>query len=433
MPTRLIRWSIENRLLVVIATLILAGWGWLSVKQIPLDAIPDLSDVQVIIRTEFAGQAPQVVEQQVTYPITTTMLAVPGASAVRGYSFFGDSYVYVIFEDGTDLYWARSRVLEYLNQAAANLPAGVQPRLGPDATGVGLDLQLCAGGPQRRPRPVRVAQHPGLVSEIRTADGSRRGRGGDRRRHGAPVPGGGEPGEAARFRHSPVRRDRGDPPRQPGGGRLGDRAGRGGIHDPHPRLSGFHRGHRGGAAGRDRGRYPDPAARRRPGPGGPGDAPGGRRSRRRRRGDRRHRGHALRRERAGYHRRGQGAHGGAQAGAARGRGDRRDLRPLGADPARGGQPLRPADRGVHRRRPGLPAVPVPPALGLRRHRHPAARHTGGLPGHALPGHQRQYHVPGRHRHRHRRHGGCRRGDDRKRPQAPGAGGPRAQPGSNTGR
>ena len=137
MPARLIRWSIENRLLVVIATLILAGLGWLAVKEIPLDAIPDLSDVQVIIRTGFPGQSPQVVEEQVTYPITTTMLAVPGASAVRGYSFFGDSYVYVIFEDGTDLYWARSRVLEYLNQAAADLPAGVQPRLGPDATGVG--------------------------------------------------------------------------------------------------------------------------------------------------------------------------------------------------------------------------------------------------------------------------------------------------------
>ena len=137
MPVRLIRWSIENRLLVVIATFIIMGWGWMSAKEIPLDAIPDLSDVQVIIRTDFAGQSPQVVEEQVTYPITTTMLAVPGASAVRGYSFFGDSYVYVIFEDGTDLYWARSRVLEYLNQAAANLPAGVQPRLGPDATGVG--------------------------------------------------------------------------------------------------------------------------------------------------------------------------------------------------------------------------------------------------------------------------------------------------------
>ena len=137
MPARLIRWSIENRLLVVIATLVLALWGWASLKQIPVDAIPDLSDVQVIVRTSYPGQSPRVVEDQVTYPITTTMLAVPGAKAVRGYSFFGDSYVYVIFEDGTDLYWARTRVLEYLSQAAANLPAGVQPRLGPDATGVG--------------------------------------------------------------------------------------------------------------------------------------------------------------------------------------------------------------------------------------------------------------------------------------------------------
>jgi Cu(I)/Ag(I) efflux system membrane protein CusA/SilA len=136
-PARLIRWSIENRLLVVIASLVLALWGWASLRQIPLDAIPDLSDVQIIVRTSYPGQSPRVVEDQVTYPITTTMLAVPGARAVRGYSFFGDSYVYVIFEDGTDLYWARTRVLEYLNQAAARLPAGVQPRLGPDATGVG--------------------------------------------------------------------------------------------------------------------------------------------------------------------------------------------------------------------------------------------------------------------------------------------------------
>ena len=137
MPGRLIRWSIQNRLLVIVATLILAGWGWLAMKDIALDAIPDLSDVQVIIRTDFPGQSPQVVEDQVTYPITTTMLAVPGASAVRGYSFFGDSYVYVIFEDGTDLYWDRSRVLEYLNQVAGRLPPSVRPALGPDATGVG--------------------------------------------------------------------------------------------------------------------------------------------------------------------------------------------------------------------------------------------------------------------------------------------------------
>ena len=132
-----ILWSIKNRFLVLIAAVLLTGWGIVAVKQTPLDAIPDLSDVQVIVKTSFPGQSPRVVEEQVTYPITTTMLSVPGAKAVRGYSFFGDSYVYVIFDDGTDLYWARSRVLEYLNQAAAQLPDGVQPRIGPDATGVG--------------------------------------------------------------------------------------------------------------------------------------------------------------------------------------------------------------------------------------------------------------------------------------------------------
>ncbi|MFM1891231.1 MAG: hypothetical protein RLZ44_308, partial [Pseudomonadota bacterium] len=137
MLERLIVGSVRNRFLVLLATLVITGWGWVAMHQTPLDAIPDLSDVQVIIRTPFPGQSPRVVEDQVTYPITTTMLAVPGAQVVRGYSFFGDSYVYVIFEDGTDLYWARARVLEYLNQAAADLPAGVQPRLGPDATGVG--------------------------------------------------------------------------------------------------------------------------------------------------------------------------------------------------------------------------------------------------------------------------------------------------------
>ena len=137
MLKNLIGWSVHNRFLVLLAALVITGWGWVALHNTPLDAIPDLSDVQVIIKTGFPGQAPRVVEEQVTYPITTTMLSVPGAQVVRGYSFFGDSYVYVIFEDGTDLYWARARVLEYLNQAAADLPDGVQPRLGPDATGVG--------------------------------------------------------------------------------------------------------------------------------------------------------------------------------------------------------------------------------------------------------------------------------------------------------
>ncbi len=137
MIARLIRWSIANRFLVLLATLIVAAWGLWSMLKTPLDAIPDLSDVQVIIRTTYPGQAPQIVEDQVTYPLTTTMLSVPGAKTVRGYSFFGDSFVYVLFEDGTDLYWARSRVLEYLNQVQGRLPAQAKPALGPDATGVG--------------------------------------------------------------------------------------------------------------------------------------------------------------------------------------------------------------------------------------------------------------------------------------------------------
>jgi len=137
MIAKIIDWSIDNRFMVLMLTFIVIGLGVYSVKQTPLDALPDLSDVQVIIKTSFPGQAPQVVEDQVTYPLTTAMLSVPKAVNVRGYSFFGDSYVYVIFEDGTDLYWARSRVLEYLSQVASKLPADARPELGPDATGVG--------------------------------------------------------------------------------------------------------------------------------------------------------------------------------------------------------------------------------------------------------------------------------------------------------
>jgi Cu(I)/Ag(I) efflux system membrane protein CusA/SilA len=137
MIARLIRWSIMNRFLVLLATVMLTGWGLWALARTPVDALPDLSDVQVIIRTSYPGQAPQIVENQVTYPLTTTMLSVPGAKTVRGYSFFGDSFVYVLFEDGTDPYWARSRVLEYMNQVAARLPAQAKTALGPDATGVG--------------------------------------------------------------------------------------------------------------------------------------------------------------------------------------------------------------------------------------------------------------------------------------------------------
>src|SRR5206468_305189 len=141
MIPRIIRWSATNLVLVSIACAFAVAAGLYAVRHVPLDAIPDLSDTQVIVYTEYSGQAPQVIEDQVTYPLTTAMLTVPRSKVVRGFSFFGVSFVYVIFEDGTDIYWARSRVLEFLNGVASKLPSGVTPSIGPDATGVGWVYQ----------------------------------------------------------------------------------------------------------------------------------------------------------------------------------------------------------------------------------------------------------------------------------------------------
>ncbi len=146
MLNRIIELSINNKLIILLFTLFAVGWGVWAISRTPLDAIPDLSDVQVIVYTEYPGQAPQVVEDQVTYPLTTAMLAVPKSKVVRGFSFFGVSFVYIIFEDGTDIYWARSRVLEYLNFASGKLPKGITPTLGPDATGVGWVFQYSIEG-----------------------------------------------------------------------------------------------------------------------------------------------------------------------------------------------------------------------------------------------------------------------------------------------
>jgi len=158
MIAAVIRWSARNVFLVAVATVFVTFAGIYAVSRVPLDAIPDLSDVQVIVYTEYPGQAPQVVEDQVTYPLTTAMLSVPKSRVVRGFSFFGVSFVYVIFEDGTDLYWARSRVLEYLNSAARRLPAGVAPSLGPDATGVGWVYQYVVRGAQKSLAELRTIQ-----------------------------------------------------------------------------------------------------------------------------------------------------------------------------------------------------------------------------------------------------------------------------------
>ncbi|MDH5180454.1 MAG: efflux RND transporter permease subunit [Gammaproteobacteria bacterium] len=173
MITGIIDWSLKNRFLVLLLTFILIGWGIYSVKNTPLDAIPDLSDVQVIIKTTYPGQAPRVVEDQVTYPLTTAMLSVPGAVTVRGYSFFNDSYVYVIFKDGTDPYWARSRVLEYLSQVATRLPAEARPALGPDATGVGwiYEYALVDRSNKRDLSQLRSLQDWFLKYELQTVPG----------------------------------------------------------------------------------------------------------------------------------------------------------------------------------------------------------------------------------------------------------------------
>jgi Cu(I)/Ag(I) efflux system membrane protein CusA/SilA len=158
MIAAVIRWSARNVVLIGLATIFVTLAGIYAVSRVPLDAIPDLSDVQVIVYTEYSGQAPQVVEDQVTYPLTTAMLSVAKSRVVRGFSFFGVSFVYVIFEDGTDLYWARSRVLEYLSSAARRLPAGVAPSLGPDATGVGWVYQYVVRGTQKSLAELRTIQ-----------------------------------------------------------------------------------------------------------------------------------------------------------------------------------------------------------------------------------------------------------------------------------
>ncbi len=167
----IIEWSCKNKFIVVLLTILVMASGIYAVSQTPIDAIPDLSDVQVIIFTEYPGQAPQVVEDQVTYPLTTQMLAVPHAKVVRGYSFFGISCVYIIFEDGTDLYWARSRVLEYLNYAAGKLPRGVTPSLGPDATGVGWVYEYVLESDRHDLQQLRSIQDWYLRYELTAVDG----------------------------------------------------------------------------------------------------------------------------------------------------------------------------------------------------------------------------------------------------------------------
>src|SRR5436853_2467689 len=168
---RLIEASARNALIVVLATVFIIGAGVWALTHTPLDAIPDLSDTQVIVYTEYPGQGPQVVEDQVTYPLTTALLAVPRAKVVRGFSNFGVSFVYIVYEDGTDLYWARSRVLEYLNFAQKRLPAGVTPSLGPDASGVGWVFQYAVLGAKQTLAELRAIQDWFIRYQLTKAEG----------------------------------------------------------------------------------------------------------------------------------------------------------------------------------------------------------------------------------------------------------------------
>ena len=420
MLQRIIEYSVRNRFLVILVTLLLIVGGTVALVEIPLDAIPDLSDVQVIVLTEYPGQAPQVVEDQVTYPLTTAMLAVPHAQTVRGFSFFGLSFVYIIFEDGTDLYWARSRVLEYLSYVTDRLPQGVNPALGPDATGVGWVYEYVLRSDRHNLAELRSIQD--WVPKVRTDVGPRRVRGRQHRRVRQAVPGGSRPQQAADLRHTAQPDQDGDPAEQQRRGRPGRRNGRDRIHGPGAGIHPVRRGPGERHPRRGRSRHARP-----PPPGRPGDGTGP----------------ELRRGLAEWN--GEGEIVGGIIVMRYGENAMDVIRDVEArleslksglpegveiitaydrsnpDRARHRQPFRQAAGGKPHRRPDLHHIPDPLPLGPGGHPHPADKRARRLPRHVLAGDQRQHHVPGRHRHRHRHAGGRRHRHDREHPQAHGTG------------
>ncbi len=341
MIAALIRWSIANRFLVLLATLMVAAWGVWALARTPLDALPDLSDVQVIIRTTYPGQAPQIVENQVTYPLTTTMLSVPGAKTVRGYSFFGDSFVYVLFEDGTDPYWARSRVLEYLNQVQSRLPAQAQglarARTRPASAGSTSTRWSTARGTHDLSQ-LRALQDWFLKYELKTVPNVAEvaSIGGMVRQYQVVL----DPGSSCAPTASRTRKviDAVQKANQETGGSVLEL----GEAEYMVRASGYLQVAR-RLPRRSRSTTTDAGVPVRLGDVarvqvGPGDAPRHRRAERRGRSGRRRHRHALGQERAGDDRGGQGEARGAQAEPAAGRRDRADLRPLEPHRARGRQP-----------------------------------------------------------------------------------------------
>ena len=421
MLAKIIQWSGRNPFLVLLATLFIVIGGVVAVMKTPLDALPDLSDVQVIVYTEYPGQAPQVVEDQVTYPLTTAMLAVPKSKVVRGFSFFGASFVYVIFEDGTDIYWARSRVLEYLNFASSRLPKGVSPSLGPDATGVGWVYQYALLAKNKTLAELRTIQDWYVRYQLTKAPGVAEvaSLGGfvqtyqvtvdplKLRSYGIPL-----------MKVSQVIRDS----NRDVGGRVVEMA----ETEYMVRGKGYLRGKadiemlvvksEGGTPVliRDIARVEMAPDERRglSELNGEGEVVSG----------------------IAMSRFGQNAleviHNlklkvDRDLGRpARRRDDRGRLRPLGPDPPRDRHPQAHADRGKPDRRSGLRRLPDARALGARGHPDAAGGRADRLHRDAPAGHELEPDEPGRHRHRHRRDGGRGHRDDRERPQAPGAARPR---------
>ena len=411
MIAALIRWSARNVFLVGLATIFVTLAGIYAVSKVPLDAIPDLSDVQVIVYTEYPGQAPQVVEDQVTYPLTTAMLTVPKSRVVRGFSFFGVSFVYVIFEDGTDLYWARSRVLENLSSAARRLPTGVTPSLGPDATGVGWVYQYVVRGRTDELAELRTVQDWSIRFGLAKAEGVAEvaSVGGFVKQYSVVI----DPRrlQALGIPLSKIRDAIRDSNMDVGGRTVEvseteySVRGRGYIKSLSDLEQIVVKSDKGvPVLLKDVARVELTPDERRgiTELNGEGEVVSGIALA------------AVRRERAFGHPACQGPARRDHAEPAQGRQRRGGVRPLGSDQPRHRYLEADLVRGKRHRGAGLRHLPAARPQRARRHHHAAAWRADCLYLHVAAGIELQHHEPRRHRHRHRRHGRCRHRHDRER-------------------
>ena len=401
MVRAIIRFSAQNRALVLLATACVVAYGLYTIQHIPVDAIPDLSDTQVIVYSRW-DRSPDIVEDQVTYPIVSALLGTPKVKTIRGFSDFGFSYVYVIFEDGTDIYWARSRVLEYLSKIQPLLPAGVSTELGPDATGVGWVYQyaLVDDSGTQSLADLRTLQDWNLRYRVQSVPGVAEvaSIGGFVQQYQVTV----DPNRLRAFDLGIMDRRRRGEVEQQRGGRAAAGIRRPRVHGARPRLREVEGRSRAGGAQDRPARHAGAAAGRRVGGARARDAPRHRGPRRARRGGRRDRRHAPRRERARGHPPREGAAEGAGAVAAAGREDRADLRPLGSHRSVHRHAAPRADARDHHCQRGDPDLPVAHPLSARAHHHDPGRGAAGVHPDAADGHFLEHHVAGGHRDLDRR-------------------------------